>query len=243
MRLIYKLLIAFCIISIKPLLAEENSEATFGKTHFIVGYTEDKKPAEESGDNKEQPTQEIRQDIPYNLVCNDCVKCVYFSPDDNVRSVLLYLIEQETKYIQIAMFNFTERKLAQALIDAHARGVEIEVVVDPSNVYNPYGKLSLLHQGGVKLFVYNPRSMQKNVPSLMHNKFVVFGNNILGKSLVCTGSFNFTRAAHHSNQENVLILDDSTIVTRYGKKFEQLKEYSDYYQKRNAVRQTKRHSI
>ena len=57
----------------------------------------------------------------------------------------------------------------------------------------------------------------------MHNKFVLFENNILGKSLVSTGSFNFTRAAHRNNQENILVLDDDLFVMKYGKKFEQIK--------------------
>ncbi len=58
--------------------------------------------------------------------------------------------------------------------------------------------------------------------------------------MVCTGSFNFTRAAHRSNQENVLVLDDDFFVIKYGKKFEQLKECSDHYRARSAVKQTKK---
>lgn len=228
------LIIIFCLIVCKPIHAQETPPETFKKTHFIVGYTEDQKVV--------QPEKVVieKNTSPYNLICNDCVKSAYFSPDDDVRSVLLYLIAQETKSIRIAMFTFTERKLAQALIDAKLRGVQVEIVVDQSNIYNRYNKLSLLHQGGVKLFVYNGNCVQKNIPSLMHNKFVLFEKNILGKSLVCTGSFNFTRAAHRSNQENVLVLDDDLFVTKYGKKFEQLKECSDHYQERNAVKQTKK---
>lgn len=240
MKQTHQFLLLIFHITFLPLFAEETSE-TLGKTHFIVGYTEDKKSAvAEAMADRPQIIPTTHPDIPYNLVSNDCVRCAYFSPEDSVRSVLLYLIAQETKYIHVAMFNFTERKLAQALVDAHVRGVHVEVVVDQANIYSPYSKLSLLDQGGVKLFIYNARCIQKNVSSLMHNKFVVFGNNILGKSLVCTGSFNFTRAAHHSNQENVLVLDDAMVITKYGKKFEQLKECSDHYQKRNAVKNTKK---
>jgi len=228
------LVIIFCLIALKPIHAQEAPESTFKKTHFIVGYTEDKKTTQ-----PQEPIPE-KQTTPYNLICNDCVKSAYFSPDDDVRSVLLYLIAQETKSIRIAMFTFTENKLAQALVDAKLRGVQVEVVVDQSNVYSRYNKLSLLHQGDVKLFVYSGHCMQKNIPSLMHNKFILFEKNILGKSLVWTGSFNFTRAAHRNNQENVLVLDDDLFVTKYGKKFEQLKECSDHYQERSAVKQTKK---
>lgn len=230
-----KIILLSYFVSLTPMQAQEKEQTpALGKTHFIVGYTEEKKV--------EQQPEPITQThaIPHNLICDNCVKSAYFSPDDDVRSVLLYLIAQETKSIRIAMFTFTERKLAQALVEAQSRGVQVEMVVDQSNIYSRYNKLSPMYQGRVKLFVYNGKCIQKKVPSLMHNKFALFGKNILGKSLVCTGSFNFTRAAHRSNQENVLILDDNMLVTKYEKKFEQLKECSDHYQERNAVRQTKK---
>lgn len=237
------LLVIYLLIILSPICAEEESEATLGKTHFIVGYTEDKKTVPAVAlpcPPKLSATAGAKEDIPYNLVCDNGVKSVYFSPDDDVRSVLLYLIAQETKSIRIAMFTFTERKLAQALIDAQSRGVQVEVVVDQSNIYSPYNKLTLLHLGHVKLFVYNASAARTKGVSLMHNKFVLFEKNILDKSLVCTGSFNFTRSAHRNNQENIVILDDNILVNKYGKRFEQLKESSDYYQERNAVKRTKK---
>jgi phosphatidylserine/phosphatidylglycerophosphate/cardiolipin synthase-like enzyme len=225
------LALLYLFVIVYPLAGEEKSASHLGKTHFIVGYPESKHDnvVVKSTDNSA---------IPYNLMCNDCVKNVYFSPNDDIRSVLLYLIEQETQYIHIAMFNFTEKKLAQALVDAQLRGVKVEVVVDQSNMYSPYGKLSILHQGQVKVFVYNTN--RKSRSSLMHNKFALFGNNIIGKSLICTGSFNFTRAAYSSNEENILVLDDTILVTKYADKFEQLKESSDIYRESKNVRQVKR---
>lgn len=237
------LLIVYLLLILKPLCAQEDSVNTYvdtlGKTHFIVGYTEDNKTVAKSADVKPQIIHDAHA-IPYNLVCDTGVKSVYFSPDDDVRSVLLYLIAQETKSIRIAMFTFTERKLAQALIDAQSRGVQVEIVVDQSNIYSPYNKLTLLHLGHVKLFVYNASAAPIKGVSLMHNKFALFEKNILGKSLVCTGSFNFTRSAHRSNQENIVVLDDVLLVNKYIKKFEQLKESSDHYQERNAVKRTKK---
>jgi len=42
------LLIIYLLIILKPLSAQEDSAATLGKTHFIVGYTEDKKADQQS---------------------------------------------------------------------------------------------------------------------------------------------------------------------------------------------------
>ena len=114
-------LVIYCAITLHTTHAQEEPASALGKTHFIVGYTKDKKVV--------QPQKTVIENntVPYNLICNDGVKSAYFSPDDDVRSVLLYLIAQETKSIRIAMFTFTEKKLAQALIDARARGVEVEI--------------------------------------------------------------------------------------------------------------------
>ena len=58
----------------------------------------------------------------------------------------------------------------------------------------------------------------------MHNKFILFGKNVGGKSLFWTGSFNFTKSAKMNNQENVVILDEIQLIDRYNKQFAVLKE-------------------
>ena len=62
----------------------------------------------------------------------------------------------------------------------------------------------------------------------MHDKFCVLGNN-----RVWTGSFNFTAEAANANQENVIVLDNEEIASRYLKEFDRLKRegcqpFSDY---------------
>jgi phosphatidylserine/phosphatidylglycerophosphate/cardiolipin synthase-like enzyme len=58
----------------------------------------------------------------------------------------------------------------------------------------------------------------------MHHKFVIFGNNIGGKSLLWTGSYNFTKSATMNNQENVLVLDEIHLIEKYGRQFELIKQ-------------------
>jgi phosphatidylserine/phosphatidylglycerophosphate/cardiolipin synthase-like enzyme len=203
--------------------------STLGKKHFIVGYTyEQSKPAIVL----EQPVEQnnrIKSDIPFNLVCDDQVKAIYFAPNDDVRSVLKYLIENEKEKIQVAMFAFTDRDLAQAFIQARKRGVVIELIADANNTYGRYNKTHMLHTNNVQVYIYNPKYTQQPTSGVMHNKFLLFKNNILGKSLVWTGSFNMTRSANDQNQENVLVSDDTFIVQKFTNQFAHLKKCCTYY--------------
>jgi len=58
----------------------------------------------------------------------------------------------------------------------------------------------------------------------MHNKFVIFSCNVGNKTLLWTGSFNFTKSAQLRNQENVVVLDDPCIIEKYEKQFEVIKK-------------------
>lgn len=206
----------------KPMHLALNTSADFGRKHFIIGYKKCKKEVSV----KEKTTNVCEQRL-FDAVGD--IKAALFAPSDDLRSTLLYLIEKEQKHISIAMFAFTDKDFAHALAEAQRRGVLVEIVVDPSNMYGRYNKLDDLQNGSVQIFVYNPNRFNKKIPGAMHNKFVLFEKNIQNKSLIWTGSFNFTRAAHQRNQENVVVLDDSMVVQKFAEQFKELKKYADTY--------------
>lgn len=208
----------------------------FGKTHFIVGY-----PAEAL--LKEQQKSKKKDslcDESFGLICDGKIKQVFFSPDDGIRNVLLYLIGQEKKSIRLTAFSFTDGDIAQALIDAMARGVNIELVVDPGFTQDRFTKITLLLENGLDVFVYDP-DYKKNkkkafYSSIMHHKFILFTKNILDKSIIWTGSFNFTKSAHQKNHENVIVLDDEHVIKKFEQHFELLKTRAHAPKKKRAHR-------
>lgn len=210
----------------------------FGKTHFIIGYTD----TVTSQEPKQQKTSSSESDTTVEtFVCDGCVKRALFAPDDNIQKALLYLIEQEKESIKLAIFTFTDGDVAQALIDAQERGVIVEIIADAGSKSDRFSKIPLLKEKGFTVFVYDPdykKGVKKSLmASIMHNKFLVFGKNILGKSLVWTGSFNITKSAHRQNQENVLVLDDTKLIQKYAQQFEILKERSRAPKKNNTQQQ------
>lgn len=208
----------------------------FGKTHFIVGYSPDASTKE----TRKKP-EPVASDTPFNFICDGCIKQVFFSPDDSVQKALLHLIEQEQESIRIATFTFTDGDVAEALIAAKNRGIAIDIIADAGCVTGRFGKIPLLQEQGFNVFVYDPDYKKNNKKSfsasIMHNKFLIFGRNLLNKSIVWTGSFNITKSAHSQNQENVIVLDDAQVIQKYARQFEVLKERSHQPKKVRKAKQ------
>ncbi len=142
---------------------------------------------------------------------------VYFSPKDHIADHLIALIQKETKSIQIAVYCFTHRGIAEALLEAKQRGVMVELLVDPYSI-KVDAPLEQLVDAGAAVYVWavGGKSMRKPI---MHHKFCVFGAGLLW-----TGSFNFTYQAHKANQENVLVIDTPEVIQKYKDQFEALKK-------------------
>ena len=151
---------------------------------------------------------------------------VLFSPDDRVADALISLIASEKKSIKAAVYCLMHKGIADALIEAHKRGVPVEVIVDPYSV-KARSPLKRMHLAKLPVFVWNPpetirqtkggKEVKERKP-LMHDKFCV-----LGDSCVWTGSFNFTFEATRRNRENVVVLENRQVAARYLAEFERLK--------------------
>lgn len=147
----------------------------------------------------------------------------FFAPYDDIRSIFLHKIEKEKKFIYGAVYMFTDIKIAQALVAAMKRGIDVQIVIDQISMGSRAGKGKFLQEHGVPLYIhktdfYNPYTMP-----LMHNKFFVFGMNQNNDALVWTGSWNCTLGGTKRNDENVLICDEISIVERYLQSFYRLK--------------------
>lgn len=170
------------------------------------------------------------QDPYYNLekelVSSDNTICkVLFSPDDKVKDMLIGLINNEKKSIMCAIYTMTERDITKAFINAKKRGVSLEFVVDRSYASDRYSRVAEIANHHIPVWVFQAGTDER-ITGLMHNKFCVFKENVQGKSLVWTGSYNFTKRASTANQENALVLDAPTIVQCFTEQFAVLKNRS-----------------
>lgn len=135
----------------------------------------------------------------------------YFSPDDNISPRLVDLVEDAQTSVDFLAYSFTSDPLADALIERFQAGVSVRGVFD-ENSYRS-------NTGGEYLRL---QRAQMNVrldgnPNLMHHKVIV-----IDAETVVLGSYNFTRAADRTNDENILVIHDPVVAAAYLLEFESL---------------------
>lgn len=198
----------------KPMQLAFATPENFGKTHFIVGQ-----PVSLEAD---APSEQSQARSPRKKIA---VR-TYFSPDDDVKKKLITLIDRENKSIHAAVYILTEPDIARALSRAKKRGIEVELVTDVGCLKERANKMSMLCDHGCTLYVYNPPEPSRG-SSLMHHKFALFASS----SIVWTGSYNFTKAASKTNQENAVAISDKKTFEKFVSQFERLKSRSYRYGK------------
>jgi phosphatidylserine/phosphatidylglycerophosphate/cardiolipin synthase-like enzyme len=119
---------------------------------------------------------------------------VHFSPKGGCADRVVREIGRARREILVLAYSFSSKPIAQALIDAHRRGVTVEVVLDHSNEHEEYSDLPLMLEAGLKPLVDTHHA-------IAHNKVM-----LIDRTTLLTGSFNFTHQAEVENAENLLVL-------------------------------------
>lgn len=121
-----------------------------------------------------------------------------FAPNQHADSMIIAAIDEARLQVLVQAYSFTHRRIADALVRARRRGVEVAVVIDAEQAQGEPGVLRELARGGVPLR-YDARH------AAAHNKIMVI-DAADDHCAVVTGSFNFTYAAQQRNAENALVL-------------------------------------
>jgi len=119
-------------------------------------------------------------------------------------------LRSATKSIQICIFTLTDDDLKRHLLNLYAKGISIRIITDDSTSTQTGSDIMELSNCGIPVRV-------DNSPALVHHKFA-----ILDQVCLINGSFNWTRQAHSSNRENVMITNIKQFVDDFGKEFEKL---------------------
>ncbi len=145
----------------------------------------------------------------------------FFTPQDNLTSLFISMVDAEQKSIQGAMYMFTDKKIAQSLINAQKRGVDVQIIIDQISM-SSYGKGKFLQENNVPVYVHRTEEFNPFTMALMHHKFFIFESNKDNRSFLWTGSWNCTLRATTYNDENVILLDDEMIIKQYQNYFKKL---------------------
>lgn len=132
---------------------------------------------------------------------------ICFSRPMNCAPILISLIDSANSSVFVAVYTFTRGDLADALIRARLRGVDVRVIIEEENVAARGSEFERLRDSGVDVRIDgNSR--------LMHHKFMVIDGVI-----VVTGSYNFSAAAEDGNDENIVVIWDRSVASQYQAEF------------------------
>ena len=140
---------------------------------------------------------------------------VYFSPDGGCTDAINKVLGQARQEILVQAYSFTSAPIAKALLDAHKKGVKVQVILDKSQRTQKYSSATFLTNAGIPTYIDAKHA-------IAHNKIM-----IIDRETVITGSFNFTKAAEEKNAENVLIIRDKALAKVYIENWEQHKGHSE----------------
>jgi phosphatidylserine/phosphatidylglycerophosphate/cardiolipin synthase-like enzyme len=128
---------------------------------------------------------------------------VFFSPNGGGTAAITNALSNAKKTILVQAYSFTSAPIAKALVDAHRRGVKIQVILDKSQRTEKYSSADFVHNASIPTFIDDKHA-------IAHNKLMVIDG-----TKVVTGSFNFTKAAEEKNAENLLIIEDPVLAAKY----------------------------
>lgn len=128
---------------------------------------------------------------------------VYFSPNGGAEKAICEAMDKAKKEIRVQAYLLSSRAVTDAIIRAHQRGVDTQVILDKKVFDNKKNTASEIAAAGVPIFADGKHSTS-------HDKIVV-----TDKACVLTGSFNYVDKAETKNSENLLVLESAELADQY----------------------------
>lgn len=140
---------------------------------------------------------------------------VYFSEVDageNHLSLEKRLVEKlitAVSRVDAALYHLDSVSVADGLIKAHRRGVQVRVVTETDNIDE--NAIAQLQEAGI------PVADDGDADSYMHHKFIV-----IDEQYVWTGSYNTTYNGAYRNKNNVIFIDSVPLAYNFTQEFREL---------------------
>jgi phosphatidylserine/phosphatidylglycerophosphate/cardiolipin synthase-like enzyme len=135
----------------------------------------------------------------------------YFSPEDLVAGHILAIIQNANESIYFLAYSFTADDLGAAIRQRAAEGLPVAGVMEDGQINSNQGsEYDSFLQAGMDV-------RRDGNDGQMHDKVI-----IIDRSIVITGSYNFTASAAEQNDENVVIIHDPAIASQYMEEFQHI---------------------
>lgn len=134
----------------------------------------------------------------------------YFSPNGGAREAVLKRLRAATKSIRATAFSFTDTAMGEVLKEKNKQGLKVQGVFESRNNTGLGAEYPILKRAGVDV-------LEDGNCYTLHSKLL-----IIDDKTVVMGSYNFTDSANRSNDENLLIIDDSALAKNYLAEFNRI---------------------
>jgi len=142
---------------------------------------------------------------------------VYFSSHGGCTDTIIKELNKAKDTVLVQAYTFTSAPIAKALLNAHKRGVKVEVILDKSQRTDKYSPATFFFNAGIPVKIDSQHA-------IVHNKVM-----IIDGETVITGSFYFITAAETSNAENSLVIHDKKLAERYSNNWQDHAKHSEVY--------------
>ena len=135
---------------------------------------------------------------------------VSFSRYEDTRSLLINWISRANRSIYVMVMCITADELADSLIDAYNRGINVTIIIDDMYKTSKGSDYEEILNAGIDI-------RSDNSWRLMHHKVMIIDGYI-----IVTGSYNWSASAEDKNWENIVILRSQSLANYYLEEFQRI---------------------
>ena len=132
-----------------------------------------------------------------------------FTPQHQCLPLILQEIRKAKQEILVQAYQLTSKPTAEALREAHEKGVTVKILADKSQETNSHSQIAFLAKAGIDVLI-------DSKPRIAHSKII-----LIDRKTLIGGSYNYSEGAEKFNAENVLILKNAPLIQEYLKNWEE----------------------
>ncbi len=151
-------------------------------------------------------------------------KCL-FNSGDNVIEEIIKTMSNATSNIYVMHFWFSWKPIADALINAHKRGVKINILTDQRSLVKYMQDDHKTYSLSVPEYLFDNGIKRVAIyfNQLMHHKVIIVDD------IVILGSLNLFKISIYENSENIIFVKSKNICEFYKKEFESIFQNSQLH--------------
>lgn len=146
---------------------------------------------------------------------------ILFGPDEDIQSFIIEQIRTAKKNIAVLAFWFTWKPIADSLIEAHQRGVNVRLVLDKRSCEAKLKDVHPVNELIVPKYLESCGISKEDIliydGELMHHKTILIDDDI-----VLTGTCNFFNASINRHEEVFMLMRSKRLKDIFNTRFETL---------------------